>query len=44
LEDEVRLEKDKYLNLEIEVKRTQMEKELLVKEKNSEINRLNGLL
>jgi hypothetical protein len=40
----MRLEKDKYSNLEINVKRTQMEKELLEKEKNSEINRMKGLL
>jgi hypothetical protein len=30
--------------LEIDVKRLQMEKELLEKEKNSEINRMKGLL
>jgi GTPase involved in cell partitioning and DNA repair len=43
-EDEVRLSKDKLLHLEIDMKRVQMEKELLEKEKNNEINRLNGLL
>jgi len=35
LEDELRLEKDKYLSLEIDVKRIRMESELLEKEKNN---------
>lgn len=35
LEDELRLEKDKYLSLEIDIKRIRMESELLEKEKNN---------
>jgi hypothetical protein len=40
----VRLSKDKLLNFEIDLKRLQMERELLEKEKNNEIGRLNTLL
>lgn len=40
----MRLEKDKFLSLEIDMKKVRMEYELLEKEKNTEINRLNGLL
>lgn len=39
-EDLVRLEKDRFLNLEIDYKKTKMEYELLEKDKNNEINRL----
>lgn len=35
LEDSVRLEKDKYFNLEIEIKRLKMETEILEKDKNN---------
>lgn len=44
LEDSIRLEKDKYLNLEIEIKRLKMESEILEKDKNNEITRLKHLL
>lgn len=40
----MRLEKDKYMNLDIEVKRLKMEREIMEKDKNNEINRLKGLL
>ena len=36
----VRIEKDKYLNLEIQCRSLKMELEMLEKEKNNEINRL----
>lgn len=44
LEDAVRLEKDRYMNLEIEIKRLKMETEMLEKDKNIEIGRLKSLL
>lgn len=40
----MRLEKDKFLNLEIDIKRIRMESEIMEKDKNNEINRLKGLL
>jgi len=36
----IRIEKDKYLNLEIQCRSLKMELEMLEKEKNNEINRL----
>ncbi len=39
-EDLIRLEKDRYFNLDIDYKKTKMEYELLEKDKNNEINRL----
>lgn len=44
LEDAIRLEKDKYMNLEIDIKRVRMESEIMEKDKNNEINRLKNLL
>jgi hypothetical protein len=38
------LEKDKYMNLEIDIKRVRMESEIMEKDKNNEINRLKNLL
>lgn len=44
LEDSIRLERDKYLNLEIELKRLKMESDIMEKDKNNEITRLKHLL
>lgn len=40
LHELIRIEKDKYLNLEIQCKSYKMEFDMLEKEKNNEINRL----
>ena len=44
LEDAVRAEKDRFMTLEIEIKRIKMECEMLERDKNSEISRLKSLL
>lgn len=44
LEDALRTEKDRFMTLEIEIKRIKMECEMLERDKNSEISRLKSLL
>ncbi len=40
MHDLIRIEKDKYLNMEIQFKSAKMELEMLEKDKNNQINRL----